>query len=160
MNRKVKSTQRLLGALLTLVMLLGLVPAMGITVSAERSINFHVSTEQELLAAISACENTTVPYTIYLDSDITIYHADIKNQQLTIDLCGHTINGVQDSNALFLIKDGTTLTVKDSVGGGKIIHTIEEASFGGNAMRQATSASISSPTPLEWTPIPSSAPCA
>lgn len=40
MSRKIKSPQRVLGVLLTLMMVMALVP----TVSVERSINFHVST--------------------------------------------------------------------------------------------------------------------
>ena len=38
-----------------------------------------------------------------------------ENANLTLDLCGHTLVGSID------LRDGATLTVKDSVGGGKII---------------------------------------
>lgn len=82
-----KKCARLLSVLLTLVMVLGLAPAISIpALAAEETI--HVSTAEDFKAAINTHEGTDTPYTICLDNDITIGRTNILDQQLTLDLCG------------------------------------------------------------------------
>ncbi|MGN0541886.1 MAG: hypothetical protein ACI4JG_00390 [Acutalibacteraceae bacterium] len=126
-----KTHIKLLSVLLTVCMVLTLIPMLGTVVFADGETSCHVSTYQEFSDAVNRADKTQ-PYTIYLDSDITTVRQDIYNQDLTIDLCGHTITGTVNSNVLFLVycsktylsehPGGSKLTVKDSKGGGTITY--------------------------------------
>ena len=128
-----KTHIKLTSVLLAVCMVLTLIPTLGTVVFAEGETSCHVSTEQELTDAVNRADKTK-PYTIYLDSDITTGRRDIYNQDLTIDLCGHTITGTADSNVLLTVycsetylsehSGGSKLTVKDSKGGGTITYPV------------------------------------
>ena len=128
-----KTHIKLMSVLLAVCMVLTLIPTLGTVVFAEGETSCHVSTEQELTDAVNRADKTK-PYTIYLDSDITTGRRDIYNQDLTIDLCGHTITGTADSNVLLTVycsetylsehSGGSKLTVKDSKGGGTITYPV------------------------------------
>lgn len=131
--KHMKIRTKLMSLLLAVCMVLMLVPAFGTVVYADGGTSCHVSTAQAFSDAVGRADKTA-PYTIYLDSDITIDRMYIENQDLTIDLCGHTITGDTDSNALFFLKSsntylgthpgGTKLTVRDSKGGGTITYAL------------------------------------
>ena len=133
-----KTHIKLMSVLLAVCMVLTLIPTLGTVVFADGETSCHVSTNQEFSDAINRADKTQ-PYTIYLDSDITTGRRDIYNQDLTIDLCGHTITGTMDSNVLFTVycsktylsehPGGSKLTVKDSKGGGTITYSVT-ASYG------------------------------
>ncbi|MGN0636200.1 MAG: hypothetical protein ACI4I5_08260 [Acutalibacteraceae bacterium] len=134
-----KIRTKLWSVLLAVCMVWTLVPAFGTVVYADGETSCHVSTAQAFADAIGRADKTA-PYTVYLDSDITIGRTDIENQDLTIDLCGHTITGIADSNVLFLLlssksylganPDGTKLTVKNSKGSGQITYAVGSDSSG------------------------------
>ena len=83
----------------------------------------NVSTKAELVAAIAEAQDGD---TITLVSDITVDDQIIKNtKKITLELNGKTITGTDNNTSgnFYLINNVGTLTIKDSIGGGKITLT-------------------------------------
>ena len=119
--------KRITGLLLTLVMLLSLVPAMGVTASAADTSWTTVNTYDELKAALST---QNPPDNIKLGSDIDtgtlnsgvgiLESLEVKGRK-QLDLNGHTLRMYSEKTAvydMFTIKHGN-LTVLDSSSGQK-----------------------------------------
>ena len=119
--------KRITSLLLTLVMLLSLVPAMGVTASAADTSWTTVNTYAELEAALS---NQNSPDNIKLGSDIDtgtlnsgvgiLESLEVKGRK-QLDLNGHTLRMYSEKTAMydmFTIKHGD-LTVLDSSSGQK-----------------------------------------
>lgn len=102
MKKKEKLGRKLLSFILTLALVLGLMPGMGMTV--------HAAENEQEYTWIS--ENWT------LETD---HNGPIKvnGDDVTIDLNGHTITGNGATSTIIII-EGCTLTLKDTAEGGKV----------------------------------------
>jgi len=108
-TKRKKSGRKLLSFLLTLAMVVGLMPGMGMTAFAENEVNYL----------------PTSPGEYKLSSDITVNRngpVELGSGTISIDLAGHTIRIVADggynNRTLFHITSGGVLTIKDSSSGG------------------------------------------
>ena len=128
--------KRITSLLLTLVMLLSLVPAMGVTASAAETWK-TVNTYKELQEAVTAKQeyiklgqNIDTTNLYYPGSGINA--ADwltFRGQTCTLDLNGNTLTflGKQKTLVTFMrVYEGSNLTIKDSQGGGKIIGSFKD----------------------------------
>ena len=104
--------KRFLGILLSLVMVIGLMPGISLTALADETTwtnNYLPSTSGNYKLG----SNINVNSLVELGS----------SQNISIDLAGHTITMAEDysrNHTFYRIQSGATLTITDSVGGGKI----------------------------------------
>ena len=109
--------KQLFGILLTLALVLGLIPGMSLTAYAEDST-----------WTTNSLPSNSGNYKLGNDINVGNSHSESivvlgSNQNISIDLAGHTITMAEDSSSnhtFYQIKNGATLTIKDSVGGGRI----------------------------------------
>ena len=104
-----------LAVLLAVIMIVAMLPTSAFALTADGA----VETEEELVAAMSAGGTVT------LGSDITITQASqqfrISGQSVILDLNGFALTREgENSQDLFYINDGGSLTINDSKGGGSI----------------------------------------
>ena len=132
--------KRMTSLLLTLVMLLSLVPAMGVTASAEETWE-TVNSYAELQTAVKAKKEYIK---LGRDIDTKDFHysgggldiADwltFENQTCTLDLNGKTLSlltRMGDMPTFMRVYEGSNLTIKDSQGGGQITGEFENANAG------------------------------
>ena len=131
--------KRMTSLLLTLVMLLSLVPAMGVTASAAELTT--VNSYEELQTAVKAKKeyiqlgrNIDTKDFHYSGGGLDI--ADwltFENQTCTLDLNGKTLSlltRMGDMPTFMRVYEGSNLTIKDSQGGGQITGEFENANAG------------------------------
>ncbi|MCR1906698.1 S-layer homology domain-containing protein [Intestinimonas butyriciproducens] len=132
--------KRMTSLLLTLVMLLSLVPAMGVTASAEETWE-TVNSYAELQTAVKAKKEYIK---LGRDIDTKDFHysgggldiADwltFENQTCTLDLNGKTLSlltRMGDMPTFMRVYEGSNLTIKDSQVGGQITGEFENANAG------------------------------
>lgn len=131
--------KRMTSLLLTLVMLLSLVPAMGVTASAAELTT--VNSYEELQTAVKAKKeyiqlgrNIDTKDFHYSGGGLDI--ADwltFENQTCTLDLNGKTLSlltRMGDMPTFMRVYEGSNLTIKDSQGGGQITGEFENAGAG------------------------------
>ena len=133
--------KRMTSLLLTLVMLLSLVPAMGVTASAAEPEWTTVNSYEELQTAIN---NKKEYIQLGRNIDTKDFHysgggldiADwltFENQTCTLDLNGKTLSlltRMGDMPTFMRVYEGSNLTIKDSQGGGQITGEFENANAG------------------------------
>ena len=116
-----------LSLLLSLIMVLGMFTVIPFTASAEVTADIFVGTWSELQTEMSkdANQGKTIALTAPLNGlgkDRLLLEGSGKN--ITIDLAGYDVDMKRTSKGstkhVFEAKGGATLTIKDSVGGGKI----------------------------------------
>ena len=133
--------KRMTSLLLTLVMLLSLVPAMGVTVSAAEPEWTTVYSYAELQTAVKAKkeyiklgQNIDTKDFHYSGGGLDI--ADwltFENQTCTLDLNGKTLSlmtKIGNVPTFMRVYDGSNLTIKDSQGGGQITGEFENTGAG------------------------------
>lgn len=108
--------KRVFALLLVLAMVLAAVPIY--TMATDEGIN----TEEELRAALAAGGEVVLAGDVTLTEDGEALTVE-SGKEVTLDLAGHTIAQSQSNMNMSLIVNKGTLTVKDSVGGGKISYT-------------------------------------
>ena len=132
--------KRMTSLLLTLVMLLSLVPAMGVTASAAETW-VTVNSYAELQTAV---KNKQEYIQLGRNIDTKDFHysgggldiADwltFENQTCTLDLNGKTLSlltRMGDMPTFMRVYEGSNLTIKDSQGGGQITGEFENANAG------------------------------
>lgn len=133
-----------LSLLLTLAMLLGLLPSV---VLAEEGHTHCLCGETSCTASHehgsetmftawgnNANEKATLPTsgTYYLIDDVTLINAQTLIGNLTLCLNGHNIVGA-NGQAAITVGSGTTLTICDCKGTGKITHETDQTGTGGCA---------------------------
>ena len=132
--------KRITSLLLTLVMLLSLVPAMGVTASAAETW-VTVNSYAELQTAVKAKKEYIQ---LGRDIDTKDFHysgggldiADwltFENQTCTLDLNGKTLSlltRMGDMPTFMRVYEGSNLTIKDSQGGGQITGEFENTGAG------------------------------
>ena len=132
--------KRITSLLLTLVMLLSLVPAMGVTASAAETWT-TVNSYEELQTAIN---NKKEYIQLGRNIDTKDFHysgggldiADwltFENQTCTLDLNGKTLSlltRMGDMPTFMRVYEGSNLTIKDSQGGGQITGEFENTGAG------------------------------
>lgn len=138
-----KRTSRLLSILLTLVMLLGLVPALSLTASAYSgsgtATNPYVATtydEVRTLVADAPTDGTTryIKLGANVVSSSNTDNNDIKlgkdnRQRVVLDLAGHSITRSETTSDCDVIcVSAGYLTIQDSVGSGRVVEDIKVAS--------------------------------
>ena len=127
--------KRITSLLLTLVMLLSLVPAMGVTASAAEwtTVNSYEDLKTAVVAKneyIKLGQNIDTTNLYYPGSGMSA--ADwltFRGQTCTLDLNGKTLTflGKQKPLVTFMrVYEGSNLTIKDSQGGGKIIGSFKD----------------------------------
>ena len=131
--------KRITSLLLTLVMLLSLVPAMGVTASAAELTT--VNSYEELQTAVKA-KKEYIQLGRNIDTKDFHYSGgglDIddwltfENQTCTLDLNGKTLSlltRMGDMPTFMRVYEGSNLTIKDSQGGGQITGEFENANAG------------------------------
>ena len=133
--------KRITSLLLTLVMLLSLVPAMGVTASAAEPEWTTVNSYAELQTAV---KNKQEYIRLGRNIDTKDFHysgggldiADwltFENQTCTLDLNGKTLSlmtKIGSMPAFMRVYDGSNLTIKDSQDGGQITGEFENTSAG------------------------------
>ena len=120
-----KKRSKLISMLLTLVMTLSLVPAMGVTASAADGF-VEVSTYEQLKNEVDKGE-AKVKLVANIDTTNDNAGAGVTDQTVLrffgnnniLDLNGHTLKLVSNTGATF-INVNKDLTIKDSQGGGRI----------------------------------------
>ena len=133
--------KRITSLLLTLVMLLSLVPAMGVTASAAEPEWTTVNSYEELQTAVKAKKeyiqlgrNIDTKDFHYSGGGLDI--ADwltFENQTCTLDLNGKTLSlltRMGDMPTFMRVYEGSNLTIKDSQGGGQITGEFENTGAG------------------------------
>ena len=127
--------KRITSLLLTLVMLLSLVPAMGVTASAAEWTT--VNSYEELQTAVAA-KNEYIKLGKNIDTTNLYYPGSginaadwltFRGQTCTLDLNGKTLTflGKQKTLVTFMrVYEGSNLTIKDSQSGGKIIGSFKD----------------------------------
>ena len=127
--------KRITSLLLTLVMLLSLVPAMGVTASAAEWTT--VNSYEDLKTAVAA-KNEYIKLGQNIDTTNLYYPGSginaadwltFRGQTCTLDLNGKTLTflGKQKTLVTFMrVYEGSNLTIKDSQGGGKIIGSFKD----------------------------------
>lgn len=139
--------KRLLSAFMALALCLTLLPTAALAEETENNIAVQANTanvaevtidgkttqytdivaafdaaQLEASAAVKLLENVTIPKNAGYS-----YGIRLKKVNITLDLNGHTIqttggtSGFVPLDAVFYIEDGSSLTVQDSTGGGKIV---------------------------------------
>ena len=127
--------KRITSLLLTLVMLLSLVPAMGVTASAAEWTT--VNSYEDLKTAVEA-KNEYIKLGQNIDTTNLYYPGSginaadwltFRGQTCTLDLNGKTLTflGKQKTLVTFMrVYEGSNLTIKDNQGGGKIIGSFKD----------------------------------
>ena len=135
--------KRITSLLLTLVMLLSLVPAMGVTASAADGF-VEVSTYEQLKNEVDKGE-AKVKLVANIDTTNENGGAGVTDQSVLkffgndniLDLNGHTLKLVSNTGATFIYVN-KDLTIKDSQGGGRI-----NFEYGPNVMHRTTAIYVS-----------------
>ena len=122
--------KRITSLLLTLVMLLSLVPAMGVTASAAEPEWTIVNSFDELKAAMQQGTKTNIKLGKDINTNdeenhkygLTTYDQILVGNTITLDLNGKklTLNSRQNKVSSYINVTHGNLTVQDSVGGGEI----------------------------------------
>lgn len=94
--------------------IIALAAALCVALFAQTALAVQVSTADDLTSAIASGGEIT------LTNDITITTRIEVEKDIDLDLAGHIIDASLDGNDIFLVTSGATMTVNDSVGGGKI----------------------------------------
>ena len=118
-----KTKKRLLGILLSLVMMLGLLPGMGMTAYAVGTVT-EVSTADAFKTAVGSGGKVKLTDSFELPLDNALYF----EKEMTIDLNGHTIN-VQKEDRYCHWGIYAPVTIKDSASGGAIINPSTQNAF-------------------------------
>ena len=136
--------KRITSLLLTLVMLLSLVPAMGVTASAAEPEWKIVNTFDELKEAMQQGKKTNIKLGKDINTNdeenhqygLTSYDTIRVGNTITLDLNGKklTLNSGQNRMSLYIRVVAGRLTVQDSVGGGEIF--LNDEYKGGSSLMQ------------------------
>ena len=139
-----KKRSKLISMLLTLVMTLSLVPAMGVTASAAEPEWTTVNTFDELREAMQQGTKTNIKLGKNINTDdeenhrygLTPYDEIRVGNTITLDLNGKklTLNSGQNRMSMYIRVVLGSLTVQDSVGGGEIFLN-DEYKGGSSLMR-------------------------
>ena len=138
-----KQRTRLLSALLTLVMVLGLVPAMSLTANAysgagTKSSPYVVTDYDELRELMKNVKWNDPTCYIKLGSDITEcgsrnrYSLYVQNGgNVVLDLAGYSLTrSALTTDSRLIGVEGGSLTINDSVGGGEIAFKTQSGGYG------------------------------
>ncbi|MCI5898427.1 MAG: hypothetical protein MRZ82_05445, partial [Firmicutes bacterium] len=107
---KRKRASKALSLLLTLCMVLGLLPGMALTASAEEGTHDHSSG----WTALTANGGYPTSGNYYLSDDLTLTNnLIINNQNVTLCLNGHVLTGKSNDYSVIQVRNGGTLTICD-----------------------------------------------
>ena len=98
-------------------------------------------------ATYSKVQMPSTSFSYYLIDDMTkVAQVSLASQRLSIDLAGHTVDGSDTANRIFIVQGTAKLNITDSVGGGTIKNASTTAGdvYNGKVIRiwNSTSASV------------------